>query len=357
MGERTRAAITEAIEDHGPITFAEYMELALYGPGGFYERPPVGPSGDFVTSPHVHPVFAELLARAIRDLWQRLDEPDPFRVVEVGAGDGTLAASLVRHLADLPLAYTGVEISPGARSALAAIDGVTVTDELTGTADLVLAHELLDNLPFRIVRGQREIRVGVASGRFVEVEAPLDDELAAVLAFMGAGEEADADRLVPVGALSFVDRLAAVATRGYALLIDYGGLSGAGGGVHGYQGHRVVEDVLTHPGDTDVTAGVDFGLVTARAASWGLRPLGTVGQRDALLGLGFERWLREELTRQQAQLDARDGLEAVRTWSGRSRATLLADPAGLGRLRWLLLGGAGLTAPSWITEPDAAPQA
>lgn len=371
MGERTRAAITEAIEDHGPITFAEYMDLALYGPGGFYERPPVGPSGDFVTSPHVHPVFAELLARAIRDLWQRLDEPEPFRLVEVGAGDGTLAASLVRHLGDLPLAYTGVEISPGARSALAAIDGLTVTDELTGTADLVLAHELLDNLPFRIVRGRREIRVGVASGRFVEVEAPLDDELTAFLAFMGAGEardgegndadaadgEADVEHLVPVGALSFVDRLAEVAARGYALLIDYGGLGGTSGGVHGYQGHRVVEDVLAHPGDSDVTAGVAFGLVAARATSRGLRPLGTVGQRDALLGLGFERWLREELMRQQAQLDARDGLEAVRTWSGRSRATLLADPAGLGRLRWLLLGGTGLTAPSWIAEPDAAPQA
>jgi len=357
VGERARAAITEAIEDHGPITFAEYMELALYGPGSFYERPPVGPSGDFVTSPHVHPVFAELLARAIRDLWQRLGAPDPFRVVEVGAGDGTLAASLVRHLGDLPLAYTGVEISPGARSALGAIEGVTVTDELTGTAHLVLAHELLDNLPFRIVSGRREIRVGLASGRFVEVEAPIDDELAAVLAFMGAGEEGDADRLVPVGALSFIDDLAEVAARGYALLIDYGGAGGAGGGVHGYQGHRVVEDVLAHPGDSDVTAGVDFGLVAVRAASRGMRPLGTVSQRDALLGLGFERWLREELARQQAQLDARDGLEAVRTWSGRSRASLLADPAGLGRLRWLLLGGSELTAPSWITEPDAAPQA
>jgi len=346
------------------------MELALYGPGGFYERPPVGPSGDFVTSPHVHPVFAELLARAIRDLWQLLGEPAPFRVVEVGAGDGTLAGGLLRHLGDLPMAYTGVEISSGARSALSAIDGLTVAGELTGTADLVLAHELLDNLPLRIVRGDHEVRVGVASGRFVEVEAPLDDELVAALAFMEANEErgeardgggdeedADADRLVPVGALSFVDRLAEAAERGYALLIDYGDLAGTGGDVHGYQGHRVVEDVLAHPGDTDVTAGVDFGLVGARATSRGLRQLGTVSQHDALLALGFERWLREELTRQQAQLDAREGLEAVRTWSGRSRATLLADPAGLGRLRWLLLGGAGLTAPSWIAEPSVAPQA
>jgi len=59
-----RELIVEAIRDHGPIRFDRYMELALYGEGGFYEEPPVGAAGDFVTSPHVHPVFAELLARA-----------------------------------------------------------------------------------------------------------------------------------------------------------------------------------------------------------------------------------------------------------------------------------------------------
>jgi len=49
--------IRAAIEARGPITFAEFMDLALYGRGGFYATPPIGPRGDFVTSPHVHPVF------------------------------------------------------------------------------------------------------------------------------------------------------------------------------------------------------------------------------------------------------------------------------------------------------------
>ena len=59
MSERAAEEIREAIRDHGPIAFDEFMELALYGPGGFYEEPPVGADGDFVTSPHVHEVFAE----------------------------------------------------------------------------------------------------------------------------------------------------------------------------------------------------------------------------------------------------------------------------------------------------------
>ena len=66
--------------------------------------------------------------------------------------------------------------------------------------------------------------------------------------------------------------------------------------------------------------------------------------------LGFERWTRDQLTRQREKLDAGDGVGAVGLWSGRSRATLLADPAGLGRMRWLLLATPDLPAPSWLSD-------
>ncbi len=63
----------------------------------------------------------------------------------------------------------------------------------------------------------------------------------------------------------------------------------------------------------------------------------TVSQHDALMALGFDGWFQERLATQHAQLDARDGMGAVRTWADKSRATLLADPGGLGRFRWLVL--------------------
>ncbi len=109
--------------------------------------------------------------------------------------------------------------------------------------------------------------------------------------------------------------------------------------------------MLADPGSTDITAGVDFALIAHHAVRRGLIAFPTVTQHDALLALGFEEWLRDELERQTAQLDAREGLDAVRTWSGRSRATLLVDPSALGRLRWLLLATPGLSAPAWL---DAA---
>ena len=218
-----------------------------------------------------------------------------------------------------------------------------------GAPHVVIANELLDNLPFRRVRGDHEVRVGVDGDRFVEVETSWDGDPAA----------RRAETIVPVGAFAFVDRLASTLTRGYALLIDYGGVGSPGGDIHGYRDHRVVEDVLADPGSTDITAGVDFALIANHAERRGLisrsRPSRSTTHCSRS---GSRRGCEDELReRQTAQLDAREGLEAVRTWSGRSRATLLVDPSALGRLRWLVLATPGLPAPVWLdaTGRSSAP--
>jgi SAM-dependent MidA family methyltransferase len=337
--------IRTAIGSAGPITFAEFMELALYGPGGFYRTPPVGEAGDFVTSPHVHPVFCELVTEALRELGDRLGR-STLRLAEVGAGDGTLARCVVAGAGELPIAYTAVERSPGARTALSAIEGIEVTTELPPAADVVFANELLDNLPFRILRGEREVRIGLEGEHLVEVLVPAGTGLL-------ASTDTGRDRIAPVGALAFIDTLHRTIERGYALLIDYGGLGTTGGPVHGYRGHGVVEDVLANPGRTDITAGVDFELIASYAGALGLTAFPSVTQRDALLALGLDRWLRGQLGSQHRSMDAGEGTEAVRTWSGRSRASLLIDPGGLGRLRWMLLATPGLAAPPWLDRASA----
>jgi SAM-dependent MidA family methyltransferase len=330
--------IREAIRNHGPITFAEYMELALYGPGGFYQDPPVGPRGDFVTGPHVHPVFGPLMAYAIRELHEALGGPSTLRIAEAGAGDGTLARQLIDALADIDLDYLAVERSSGALAALRRINGVTASERLPQASDVVVANELLDNLPFRRIRAEREVRVDLDGDHFVEVEVPWDGE---------PGPEG-VETIVPDGALAFVDRLAEVLAPGYALIVDYGAVGSPGGEVHGYRANAVVDDLFTDPGSTDLTVGIDFALVARRAEERGLLAFPTVTQRAALVALGFADWTRTELADQHRRLDERDGLGAVRAWSGRSRATLLVDPTALGRLRWLLLASPGLAMPPWL---------
>ncbi|MBI4260887.1 MAG: SAM-dependent methyltransferase [Actinobacteria bacterium] len=360
MSDLPAQAIRAAISLRGPISFAEFMDIALYGPGGFYERPPVGEAGHFVTSPHVHPVFAELLARGIRDLWEAMGAPDPLRILELGAGDGTLASGLLEALPGVPVDYVAVERSPGARASLAALPVRVlerVEDAGAGLQGAVLANELLDNLPFHRVRGSGragegpvEVLVDAEGDRFVEVETPCPPELAAAAGSLRPGQEA----AVSPGARELVRRLAGQLERGYALLIDYGDASGQPAGpVHGYSRHRLVAEVLEHPGASDITAAVDFAALVETAAGHGLEAHGPATQRDVLLALGYGDWATAQRSTQAAHLGEGRGAEAVRLWAARSRASLLVEGSGLGALRWLLLATPGLPAPAWLAPaPD-----
>ena len=351
------ATIAGEIRRSGPMRFDRYMEIALYASGGYYDDPPVGAgsAGDFVTSPHVHTIFAQLVAEAIRELAEAMGRPDPFDLIEVGAGDGTLLRAIEPHLADLDTRLVAVERSPGARAALEHHGAFDVRESLPEATSpgVVLAHELLDNLPFRRLRatneGPREVRVGIDGRRFVEVLAPVDDGLEPP-----RETEPGSEAVVPTSAMSFVvDALAGPAPRAL-LAIDYGSDRGAGGAAHGYASHRVVEDLLAAPGTTDITAGVDFGAVAGAARARGFQAFPTVSQHDALIALGLEAWLHTELERQRDLLDTGRGGGAVRAWGGRSRATMLADPSGLGRFRWFLATTPGMSEPAWLRRASAA---
>lgn len=361
MGEEVAARIRAEIRDHGPIGFDTFMDHALYGPGGFFERPPVGADAHFVTSPHVHPfVFSRCVRAAILDRWTSLGEPDPLRVVELGAGDGTLADELRAAFGELPLpalSYLGVDVSAGARRrlaerGLACVERIDDVDPLEG---FVLANELLDNLPFRVVRGRQpgpvEVRIALEDGALVEVEVPWEVEIPTGEAPRLAPGETST---VPVGAFRLLERIAERLRRGYVLIVDYGS-RGPAGGVHGYRHHREVKDVLADPGSTDVTAGVDLSLVARHAEHLGLVAFEPVTQARALEVLGHARWaatMRAEQSR--LQRDGKDA-EATRVWETRSRASLLVDPEGLGAFGWLVLATAGLPAPAWLETARGDP--
>ncbi len=96
------ARIRDEIARDGPITFARFMELALYDPDGGYYRSETarpGRDGDFLTAPEAHPIFGAALSRAVADAWDRLGRPDPFVLREYGAGTGTLALAILAGLA------------------------------------------------------------------------------------------------------------------------------------------------------------------------------------------------------------------------------------------------------------------
>jgi len=323
--------------------------MALYGPGGFYENSPVGGSHHFVTGPHVHAVFGKLLARGLLKMRDAMGESDPPTIVEIGAGDGTLAAQLLEYIPGAR--YQAVERSPGARRRLSdrGIPNVGDLSELDPQRNtIVIANELLDNMPFRRVRmtdGELvELLVDLDGDLFVEKEAPCSPEAEEAAPYLEEGEEA----AVSLAALSLVGGLARVLERGYALFIDYQRVPREPrGGVHGYRDQGVVEDFLADPGSADITVGVDLEALGVKAAKEGLQSFEVLSQRRALLALGFGRWMDEQREIQGHLLSQGAGREATRTWSDRNAAQLLVDPAGLGSLRWMVLATPGLARPYW----------
>jgi SAM-dependent MidA family methyltransferase len=375
--------IRDRIRAEGPITFAAFMEAALYDPDeGYYRDPPVGEGGDFVTSPHVSPAFGVLLARCVEDLWVRLERPAPFALIEAGAGDGTLARRLLASLPPELVAVTtfvAVERSPGGREALRGLSAgstigggfeeVRVVDDIRragGVADrparagVVLANELLDNLPFHRVRGTRtgmvELRVGIEAddaggGGLTLIEAPPTQDVLSLAPRLAPGQEA----AIAPGALAFIDDAAALLDRGYILLFDYAADEDGSSQVHGYRRHRVEADVLRAPGTRDITAGVDFAALGRHARRRGLAVWGPITQREALTNLGLADWDRELRARQSLALNEGRGADATRIYSARNDARLLVDPAGLGRFDVVCLAVGDAPRPDLLLDGDGRP--
>jgi SAM-dependent MidA family methyltransferase len=343
LADRLRARI----EAEGPITFAAFMEAALYDPdAGFYSRLAAGGRGHFETSPRTSPAFAMLLGAQLEELWERLDRPDPFWVVEVGAGDGTLAAQLL-ELLPAPIRtrarYVAVERSPAGREAMAGLDArvvASIDDAPSGVEGVVLANELLDNVAFHRVRrtpaGPAELYVGVEGAGFALVEGPPSSaEVAALTPDLRVGEEA----VVRPDATALLGRLTGLLARGYVWIADYGFAAGGGpASPHGYRSQREESDVLADPGSRDITAAVDFDALSRHAGALGHRVWGPVTQRQAMLALGFREMDGTARRRQVEAASAGRGLESARIHAARSRAGLLLDPAGLGGFLVLCIG-------------------
>jgi len=179
--------VRRAIEARlGAIRFDEFLQIALYGAQGFYtcesiEAQPgstrrtgrAGRRGDFLTSPEVGPLFGAVIARALDEWWIELDRPDPFVVVDVGAGPGTLARTIdvAQPECRSAMQYRAVEVSSSQRRLHPTwVESLDALPDETFTG-VVIANELLDNLAFRLFvfdDGWREAHVAYDGERFVE---------------------------------------------------------------------------------------------------------------------------------------------------------------------------------------------
>jgi SAM-dependent MidA family methyltransferase len=333
-----RAAIAAA---GGAIPFSAFVDLALYGPHGFYTDPAGGAAGrrgDFLTSPEVGPLFGAVLARFLDVEWARLGRPDPFTVVDAGAGPGTLARAVLaaRPACAGALRYVAVEVSAGQRARHpAGVESVPrLPDEpLDG---VVLANELLDNLPFRLAvhdGGWRESFVTAApDGSFAEVlSTPFDPPPAVLPPHPPHGARAP----LQDAAAAWLTTARRVVRRGCVLVVDYVRPSTAAltrlpwrSWVRTYRGHERGRHPLADPGDQDVTVDLALDQLPEPDGSW--------SQAQFLQRWGIAELVDEGRQAWTAAAAAPD-LAALAMRSRAREAEALLDPGGLGAfgvLRW-----------------------
>ncbi len=272
------------------------MRAALYHPRhGYYTNlRGFGADGDFITSPERHPAFGWLLGRQALDVWEALDRPTPFKVLELGAGSGALAESLVRFLRGEgvhELVYTLDEISPSLRDVQRQrlTDAAFRWEGAAEAAHFIVANEVADALPVvrAVVRGGRfrELRVGPEL-TFVEA----DDAPAELEAYFAALHFMPPEGSVVDVCLELGDWVRQVATRlqkGVALVIDYAA-SPPRDSLLTYYHHSLGSDPLIRLGQQDISAHVDLRMLVRLAIGEGLRA-GATAQRGLLLNLGLSQ--------------------------------------------------------------------
>jgi SAM-dependent MidA family methyltransferase len=309
-------------------------EVGFYEAGGGAGRG----GGDFLTSPEVGPLFGAVLARAVDEWWDELGRPDPFTVVEAGAGRGALAGAVLTAapacLAAGALQYVAVERSGAMRARHPA--GVLSSAELPDgpIVGVVLANELLDNLPFKLFErmaagGWAEVRV---DEHLAEVLVPADD--LAPLPELALAPDARPDARIPVqrAAGDWVRQACAMVEAGRVVVVDYADVTPSLARrpwtewvrtyrAHGRGGHPLVE-----LGRQDVTCEVAVDQLLA--------PTTNRSQAGFLRSHGIELLAAEAREAWQARAHIGD-LQALRDRSRWQEAAALTDPGGLGAFRVL----------------------
>jgi SAM-dependent MidA family methyltransferase len=350
--------LRERLQEDGPVTFAQFMEWALYHPKhGYYSTTPnIGPRGDFTTSPEASPLFGRLMAVHVANIDAMLGNPPVFNVIECGPGRGTLALDLLDSLrSENPdlysrIGYWLVEISPGLtrlqhKRLLPVHSQVTkwrgsleqLPEELQGA---LIANEVVDAFPVHVLESRAgqlvEHYVAAKDGGDLRLDyrPPSRPELIDFANKYGIQLEPGQRVEINLAMIDWMAQAARVLGSGVATIIDYGATAPARysegrkeGTLLGYYGGAVTDKVLAHPGKQDLTALVDFTALLDVANSAGFQTLALTNQATFLVGLGLGTTTRAD----------EPGADLSTALANRRGLQTLVSPEGLGKFQVLVL--------------------
>jgi len=327
--------IRRKIASEGRVTFAEFMETALYHSGGGYyaTQKAIGAEGDYFTSPAAHPAFGALLALQLECMWEKLGQPETFHAVEMGAGDGLMARDLLDYAQNL---------NPEFSSALeyVATDRTTSGIAVSGVTGCIISNELVDAFSvhrFRIDDGKlREVFVTVneKSQLVEELGEPSTPLIAKRLEKLGRPLPDEFSGEVNLKIAPWTEQVSDVLKRGFVITIDYGheadklyAPSRSRGTLQTYFRHTDGSSPYQRVGRQDITAHVDFTAVIDEGRAVGLSPMVLLSQAEYLEEMGLRTMVEKIGDMDMDSFEREANLMALKE---------LVKPDGLGRFLVLI---------------------
>jgi SAM-dependent MidA family methyltransferase len=308
--------IIERIKEEGPISFHDYMEMALYYPGkGYYtsDKNKIGTTGDFYTSSSLTHVFGAMIGKQLEQMWEIIGRKE-FTIVEYGAGTGMLCHDILDYLKNSKvlydqLKYIIIEKSPVMREnqkthlkeKVSWINNIEEIREITGC---VLSNELLDNFSVHQVIMEDELMEVFVdyTSEFVEILQPANQLLKNYFAELNITLPKGFRTEINLEATEWINTIAGSISKGYVITIDYGYPSielynkrRSRGTLLSYHKHTINENPYIKIGEQDITSHVNFSALCHWGFKSGLVCCGLTNQANFLSALGFKDYLNRSL--------------------------------------------------------------
>ena len=312
--------VKQKISDEGPISFHDFMEMALYYPEfGYYTsaKEKFGKEGDYFTTPFFTNVYGVVIAKQLEEMWLLTGQKE-FVIIEYGAGSGFLCRDILDHLKNNKqfyknLTYCIIEKSASLREkqkkllansgAIKKIRWLDSIDEISSFTGCVLANEVLDNFSVhKVIMNENELMEVFVdhNNGFCEVLKPASDNLKEYFKELNVELPDNYCAEINLQAIEWLKKISASLIKGFVIIIDYGFPSSELyqsyrnlGTIVCYHKHRVNDQPFSNIGQQDITAHVNFSALDLWGSRNGLMNCGFTTQSQFLSALGLTEQLRK----------------------------------------------------------------
>tara|TARA_B100001750_G_scaffold238184_1_gene244359 strand:+ start:1270 stop:2472 length:1203 start_codon:yes stop_codon:yes gene_type:complete len=340
--------IHNKIKLEGKITFADFMDIALYDSNcGYYNsQNRIGASGDFYTSPIIHPSFGAIICKQLFSMWVALKKPSPFFLIEIGANNDRLILDIREFAKSINKKFfENLECIIIDRSKILESHNspenfhtlISNTIPFKNISGCILSNEFFDALPINKFQIKNdiitEIYLTIENNELKETNlAPHNNELCERITELYLKSSDNYIGEINVSIEKIIKNFSNVLKNGFVITIDYGDITEKlvkkyeNSSIQTYSTHTKGTNPYTKIGEQDITADVNFSQLILAGKKYGLNSIYYANQSDFLKTNGINYWINQ-LHKESDTTIKTNNLGAIYD---------LINPNGLGNLKVLI---------------------